>query len=366
MQVSHQKLQEILDSIKSQVPKSFILMSPNSIGEVVVTCALAKAFSDKYGHPVTLCVRPEHEPLVQNLYPGRFAAVVKMDMELMRAFQTSGFVPNGVINIDYPIVLSPNHYDDGRLIEIHNLIYKRNGFSGLSYGDTWRYMMRLDWDAPLEKPNPKLFESTQPFIEQAGLTSGEYILFQLGNNSNKPHPAKFWESLEQHYQKTGLPILANYQGAMLLDQNLKFNNVQIANVGIVEALALMQHSAITVSGHNGLMLCDVLLEHKAPNAVHHIVNSDQRCEHYNLLRSDWENAFVPFEGKPSMVASASEMVVQPDAISEWYIPTGLSDQEMSLAAKALVDNDKSSTYYIPHSSERTNSFPTPQDNGVKL
>ena len=88
------QLKDIVDSIRKQTPRGWILMSPNSIGEVLVTCSFARSLVEKTGYPITLCVRPEHKAMVEALYPNRFIAVVAMNMELMRSFSSSGFIPN--------------------------------------------------------------------------------------------------------------------------------------------------------------------------------------------------------------------------------------------------------------------------------
>jgi hypothetical protein len=48
---------------------SWILMSPNSIGEAYITCGFAKGFLDTHGGPVTLCLKPEHADIPKWFYP---------------------------------------------------------------------------------------------------------------------------------------------------------------------------------------------------------------------------------------------------------------------------------------------------------
>ena len=169
------QLQDIVDSIRKQTPRGWILMSPNSIGEVLVTCAFARSLIEKTGYPITLCVRPDHKLLVETLYPNRFTAVVGMDMELMRSFSTSGFIPPGHFDIDFPVNLSPLHYGDGRLQDIHYLIFNRCGKSGLSVSDVWRYMLHLDWDTPMERPCVD-FLNDDSVLDRLGIKKEDYIL----------------------------------------------------------------------------------------------------------------------------------------------------------------------------------------------
>ena len=113
-------LRKVLDTIRKAVPRGWILMSPNSFGEVILSASLARALEESSGYRVTLCVRPEYTGVVEALYPNRMQAVVGMGMELMRSFSSTGFIPPNHLDIDFPINLSPLQFFGGLLGELQD------------------------------------------------------------------------------------------------------------------------------------------------------------------------------------------------------------------------------------------------------
>lgn len=324
-------------------------MSPNSIGEVLITCAFAKSLIEKSGYPITLCVRPEHKPMVDTLYPNRFTAVVAMDMELMRSFSTTGFIPKGHFDIDFPVNLSPLHYyENERLLSLHNLIYKRQGGSGLTLTDTWRYMLQLDWDAPMERPCRDFLEKDNPTFKGLGDITKNYVFFKPGNNTNKPTPAAFWNELERQYQASQQKMLVNIKGSMLVDKSLKFTNkVTQVNLDILDALYFMHKAKSTISGNSGLTLIEAFMDYPKNHTSHiNIIATDQYCEHYHLLNTDWEKAFLPFDGIPSTHIGVPEMLNGSSHVSLWNISSNLEEADYRKAAKDLFSKNIRSEFYI--------------------
>ena len=345
MQIS--QLKDIVDSIRKQTPRGWILMSPNSIGEVIVTCSFARSLVEKTGYPITLCVRPEHKAVVEALYPNRFTAVVAMDMELMRSFSSSGFIPNGHFDIDFPINLSPLQYGGGSLAEFQNLLYKRQGASGLSLGDIWRHMLHLDWDTPMERPSQNIFTKKNDLLAKYGVEEGKYVLFQLGNNTNKPLPSAFWQSLEELFHQKNMPILVNIKGAMLVSQPMTLHHVKQVDLDILDALYMMNKSHATVSGNNGLMFISTLLDYQEAHKPQlHVVTTDKYCKHYHLLNSDWENAFVPFERHPDISISSTEFFSPTAKVYEWVVGADLEAEQHNKAAIDIFNCNGESDYYL--------------------
>lgn len=355
------QLKDIVDSIRKQTPRGWILMSPNSIGEVLVTCGFARSLVEKTGYPITLCVRPEHKPFVEALYPNRFTAVVAMSMELMRSFSSSGFIPNNHFDIDFPINLSPLQYGGGCLAEFQNLLYKRQGSSGLSLGDIWRYMLHLDWDTPIERPCLDFFNKPNDILQRSGVEEGKYTLFQLGNNTNKPLPTGFWQPLESLFHQNKNPVLVNIKGAMLVGQSLTFNHVKQVELDILEALYMINKSHTTVSGNNGLMFISSFLDYtKEPKPNLHIVTTDKYCKHYHLLNSDWENAFVPYDRHPDISTRSTEFFSPTSITYDWVVGADLPQDQHKKAATDLFNCNEDSEYYLKVRDESVRGhFPEP-------
>ena len=324
-------------------------MSSNSVGEVLVICALARSMIKTYGYPITLCVRPEHAKMVEILYPERFIAIVPMDQALMRSFSESGFVSDDRFDIDFPIHLSPSHHQGGLLWNLHNLLFKRGGASGLNVTDVFRCLLHLDWDAPIEKPCIDFFKSENANVAKLGVdvVKRNHVLLQPGNNTNKPLPASFWHSIEDKYIAEECSTFANLKGAMLIDKNIQFRSSQQIDLDIMDALYLAYHSKTVVSVMNGLINAAILLDyfdHEAP--IIHGINTDKYCEHYHLLRDNWEAAFSDFQGPPSTWLGGNETISDTSKFCEWRIATTLTSDDYEVAASAIYKNDQASTFYV--------------------
>lgn len=356
--MNKQELRQVLDTIRKAVPRGWILMSPNSLGEVFPSAGFARSLQESSGYPVTICVRPEHTAVVHTLYPNRMQAVVGMGMELMRAFSSTGFIPPNHHDIDFPINLSPLQFFDGKLIELLDLLSLRGGRSGLTLSDTWRVMLRLDWDAPMEKPCLDHFQRPNAAFEGLGLRTGEYVLFQPGNNTNIPLPATFWRQLEERYLADGLEVLVNVRGSMLIDRTLSFRKARAVELDVLDALYVAQRSAAVVSGNNGLMVGNVLCDYlDRPSPAYHVVTTDKYCKYYEKLGTDWANAFVPHRGIPAIRRSAPDMVGQACNLKEWRVASGLDQSAYVDAARAIHASDVSSPHFLDLQSPAPGEFP---------
>ncbi|MFM7273326.1 MAG: hypothetical protein ACKO4A_05640 [Gammaproteobacteria bacterium] len=345
--MNKQDLRQVLDTIRKAVPRGWILMSPNSLGEVFPSAGFARALQESSGYPVTLCVRPEHTAVVHALYPNRMQAVVGMGMELMRSFSTTGFIPPNHHDIDFPINMSPLQFFDGRLIELLDLLSLRNGRSGLSLSDTWRVMLRLDWDAPIEQPCLEYFRRPNAAFDALGLRSGAYVLFQPGNNTNIPLPTAFWRSLEDHYLAAGFDVLVNVRGSMLIDRTLAFRKARAVELEVLDALYVAQKASAVVSGNNGLMVGNVLCDYEdRASPVYHAITTDKYCKHYDRLGTDWAGAFVPYRGVPAIRRSAPDMVGRGCVLNEWLVPSGMDERSYAEAARAVCSVDTASPCFL--------------------
>lgn len=347
MQITKEQLEALLKEIKKNHPECYILMSPNSIGELLYTCGFAKSFIDQYQSPIVMCVRPEHVQIVEALYPNRFKAIIPLHMEVMRAYISTGLVPYGYFGKEFPLVLSPIHYENGRIAQLKNLLVARAGTSGLSSTDAARYMLHLDWDSKVEQPNMEWIYEFEEKFRAAGVNLDNFALLQLGNNTNKPLPSYFYNCLEEKLADKGLQVLANSAGSMLVPQNLVLKHSLNVQADALSALALMKYSSVTVTGNNGLALfdwCTKSLEGK--NSKTHVITSNMYCEHYNLLNSDWERAFVPRNDKISLWPCIPELIVEPNSFYEWFGDCNISNEEYEKLANSIVNNDTASKYYV--------------------
>jgi hypothetical protein len=359
MQINKEQLGSILKQIKQDHPNSFIIMSPNSIGELLYTCGFAKSFINQYKSSIVLCVRPEHKPLVEAMYPNRFRAIVTMHMDLMSSYLSTGFVPYGYFGKDYPIVLCPVKYENGRILELKNLLITRAGQSGLSSTDAWRYMLRLNWDAQLEEPNMEWVGEYKDKFYSIGIELDNFALIQLGNNTNKPLPSHFYNYLEKQLSNRGHQVLANAHGSMLLPKDLVLTYSKMVKADAMAALALMKYSTITITGNNGLALfdwCSHSLTNKKKET--HVITSNMYCTRYDLLISDWENAFEYRDNNISLWHCIPELILELQNFYEWFGDCNLTNDGYEKLVDNMLNKDLDSQYFTPPNNHHT--FPVVQ------
>ncbi len=341
-------LHDLLEEMKKQSPTGWILMSPNSIGEVLFACAFARSFISTHGGPVTLCVQPHHASIPEQLYPGRFVRVVPLNMNVMRAFSETGFVPPNYFGRDYPINLSPPHYGDGRMMEFLNLMFKRHGYGGLSVADAFRHMLHLDWNAPMEKPFAARLRENKSLLRQLNLEPTSYVLLFSGNSTNIPAPKEFWIALAGRYLAQGVKVVVNTKGAVIAERIEFPNGVIHAQLDVIDALALAQHARFVVIGNNGLLALMAFAATKCQESPHvHCLLTDKMCVHYDKLSVAYEEAFVPIEGLPAMHYGGRELISDPGRYTEWKVFTTEPPKTQEEIAQHIVSMRLDSPHIVP-------------------
>jgi hypothetical protein len=254
-----EQLNQILKLLRLKDRRSWILMVPNSSGETALICGFAKSFAEKHGFGITLVIRDVHNPIA-SMYPGRFNAVMNLPFDAMRDFTTYGLIPPNHFDVDFPFNTWPLQYGDRRLYNIFDLMEKPGGRGGLSLTDLYRHVLRLDWDAPIERATLPMEARLQAMklMTSHDIEPGNSVILFPGNNTNAPAPYAFWTAVTEAYQKKGMQVFTNTAGATFVPGQLPIPGTRALNLGLDTALALSEYAGHMIIGCNGLVILSLL------------------------------------------------------------------------------------------------------------
>lgn len=201
-----------LDYWRDPDQKSWILVNPAAIGDTWCTCALAGAFKAAHGGPLAVVIHENQMPIAQ-MYAHHFDRIICWEWERLSRFSIR-LMGAGHFDIDEPIIAHPAWHGTGN--QIFNLMIRLRypGKGGLSFMDQWRMMLRLPWDAPIEKPTiPSAWrDEAMAYAREVGMKIGKSVIIFPDNNTNPSLPSGVWEKLANAYAKEGLTVLTNMAG----------------------------------------------------------------------------------------------------------------------------------------------------------
>ena len=234
------ELNNVLDQMRLKDLRSWILMVPNSIGETALVCGFSKGFIEQHGYGITLVIIENHS-CIASMYPGRFNAVITAPMQLMRDFSDFGFIPPNHFDIDFPFNTWPLQYGDGRLYELGNLYCRGHGRGGLSFTDLYRYILRLSWDTPIERPiiQDEVRKKAIEIANRHGIIQGQSVILFPGSNSSISAPYPFWIAISDLFRiKKGFKVFSNCSGAGIFPGDMPIPGSDRLDLPIDIALAI--------------------------------------------------------------------------------------------------------------------------------
>ncbi len=183
--VRENEYRNLLTQLRHPDRRSWILLNPTSIGDTATVCAFAAAFVAQHGHGITMVVPPDHMA-VTHMYPNRFLRVVKAERHVMMHI-INNYVDPGRFELDVPMCAHPYDIGDCRVDEL-SYLFKFPGRGGISFADTFRYLLRLPWDAPFERPQvPAPWEAeAEQFANRIGMPKGRSVILFPATSSGLP------------------------------------------------------------------------------------------------------------------------------------------------------------------------------------
>jgi hypothetical protein len=250
--------QGILAGLRDPNQRSWIMLNPTSIGDTAIVCGFAREFVKRHGYGITLVVPEDHLPIVK-MYPDRFIRVFTVDRPGMH-YLLSNYVPPERFEVDVPFCAHPYDLGDGRIDQLLYL-FKYPGRGGLTNTDAYRYLLRLPWDAPLDRPKiPAQWDREAAIMaEDIGMEVGKSVILFPANSS--PHPQfrdVFWSALAARLQENGYKVFTNMKGGNVRPQTMPIAGTTPIEVPVHLAPSLVSLAGRSISGAHGLQLLIML------------------------------------------------------------------------------------------------------------
>jgi hypothetical protein len=338
---THEYLNRLLTQIKNPTKRNWILMVPNSLGETLYVCGLAKSFVEKHGHGVTLVISETHK-FIAECYANTFDQVVYLDKGTMRLFSESGYIPKNCFQIDFPYNTYPQQNGEGRIFSLVELWTDTLGKAGLDVLNMYRYILRLDWGAKFQSPVlPKEARArAAEIIEKHGIKKDKSVVLLVGNNTCKPSPALLWEKLANNYHAKGYDVIVNTYKAMFTPANLNIPFAKRVDLALDVLVPICEHAGNVVSGANGGVLFALSF---AMDFHISILMPTEMC-------FDWQApAFRKINNMSGChQLSVSEIADRHNNLYEWNVPADedCSEKLLEEIADDIFGNNKGSQFLL--------------------
>jgi hypothetical protein len=311
--MEHAQLNLILEQIRNPNKKNWILMVPNSLGETLVVCGLAKSFIEKHGYGITLVI-PQSHAFIPECFPNTFDRVVYLHLEVIRQFSQTGYIPQNLFCIEFPINTWPKQNGDGRTYELYERWINSLGCAGLNFLDLYRYILRLDWSSKFTflKIPSKSYDDANKIIANLNIKRNKTVVFFVGNNTNKPAPAYLWAQVAKLYFDKGYEVIINKYGAMLLPDDLSIPGAKIVDITLDVSVPICEYAGNVVSGSSGFVNLALAAN---INCNMNIFLPNEMCYDYNnFLYKD-----INFMSGCSQLATP-ELTCNAKNFREWIVP----------------------------------------------
>jgi hypothetical protein len=200
---SHTEYIGALDQLRDPDRRAWILMMPGSIGDTLAVYALAQAFVGQHGHGLRMVATEEHATLAQ-MFPQQAMHIQPAHRGYIEQLMNR-FIEPDRFEVDVPFCAHPEYLGDCRSDEIKYL-FKLPGRGGLNMTDAFRYILRLPWNARLNRPIvlDAWEQEALLFADSVGLEIGSSVLLFPTADAVRPQlPEIFWETLAQRLTARG-------------------------------------------------------------------------------------------------------------------------------------------------------------------
>ena len=244
----------VLNQLRDPNKKSWILLSPSSLGETLCLCSLSESFIKKHGFSITLVIPKTHE-FITLCYPNLFHNVLFMTVEEMRLFSSSNIIPRNFFELDFPINTWTNQINDANPKALFELFIKTSGVKGLNFIDMYRYNLRLDWEAPCRLPTLPidLCDLTSRILIKKFEIKKKFVLIQGGNNTCYPTPSIYFNDICKKLKELDIDVIFNSHGSTFKSNIEALDNIKFLNLSILEATSLANRAITIISGINGFL-----------------------------------------------------------------------------------------------------------------
>lgn len=320
----------LLSQIRDPDHRSWILLNPASIGDTTIVCAFAQAFVEQHGHAITMVIPHDHVAVAQ-LYPNRFLRVHTAERNLMMQI-ANNYLDPARFEIDVPICAHPYDLGDCR---IDNLLYlyKYPGRGGITQTDMFRHLLRLPWEAKLERPSvPAEWDiEAEKIAQKIGMPKGESVILFPANSSEYPQfPDFFWETVVARLTQRGLKVFCNMRGGNFRPKTMPITGTTPIEVHIHQALPLVSYAGRTICSASGIQFLLLLGGRFAQMTVPMPLTKNTYADHHQNGRHYHSTAFMAQYMYPELPCDMP--------FAEFSVPFDGTEEDLRELAIAIADD----------------------------
>lgn len=317
-----------LEQVRDPQRRSWVIMNPTSIGDTATVCSLAREFVKKHGYGITMVVPPDHLPVTQ-MFPNRFLRVLTAERPTM-LYVINNFIDANRFELDVPFCAHPYDLGDCRGDELFYL-FKYPGRGGISFTDLMRYLLRLPFDAQMERPTiPSDWDAEALRLAQSvGMPLGKSVLLFPANSSPLPQiPDTFWEMLAARLAANGYAVFTNMKGGNVRPKTMPIVGTTPVEVPIHLALSLVRLAGRTICSPNGIQFLQLL--GGGFRQMTAVMPMDRQ-------HGDWEMNFRKHCSEARMQQFVNPELCLDAPFAEFSVPFDGTDDELRRFAVAIAD-----------------------------
>lgn len=232
--------------------RSWIIVSPASIGDTWCVCAMAKAFRETHGAPLALVLKESHLAIA-DMFPGDFERVISWEDSRLMAF-CQRLLGQGAFAIDEPIIAHPYWHGLGRFYQPLIELLRHPGRGGLTLADHFRLILQLDWKTRLSEPviPERWREEANAYADEIGMEPNNSVVLMPDSNTNPTLPDSFWEPLTRELVASGKMVFTNMAGNVSGPRSAPFPGSRPIHITIPSSIPLVERAGRLISMANGL------------------------------------------------------------------------------------------------------------------
>jgi hypothetical protein len=256
---------------RDQERRSWILVCPASIGDTWGVCALAQAFRDTHGGPLTIVVK-ESQQFITQMFPKVFDRIIVWD-DLRLAGFCQRLIGQGAFAIDEPIIAHQHWHGLGRFTAPLLELLRYQGRGGLRLADQFRLVLQLGWESKMSQPIiPKdWYIEAKSYALAVGLDPGNSVILLPDSNTNPILPDAFWEKLVAELTNQGNKVFTNMAGSSGMPRTTPFKGSHPISLTIKLGIPLIEQAGRFISMVNGYA---AMLLGSEINAEHTVLIND--------------------------------------------------------------------------------------------
>ena len=265
---------DALNWMRDPEERSWILIVPWAAGDVWLVSALAKAFVETHGGPITMVV-PHHLTDIPLMYPDHIKRVVALP-EGFNAWNFCNAIHRfSTFDKDQPIIVHHFWQGIGTPSVTFSELYTYANRGGISSSDQYRLFLHLNWDTPLSLPTiPEEWrQEAVNYAAEVGVEPGRSVILFPDNNSATTLPDAVWQKLVDALNRKNQKVFVNMFGGANGGSTPKartncFTGGHPITVNIRTAIPLIETAGRFISRVNGMA---VMLVGSKANFSHSIL-----------------------------------------------------------------------------------------------